>query len=168
MSLVEYFDWAIVEGNAPEMGSYQSWFLTGYDDERSREVIEDLTRRRLLMIFPLSSFDQMLLYLQTAFPKEFRDCRYRIKNEGWTRRKADLSLLESCRDAMKEHGATDYWLLELADRQLSRLLEENVGPGSEVDRRVAELRKANRSSSYLASRIRARLRRRLIRVANRL
>lgn len=169
MSLVEYFDWSIVDGNAPEMANYQSWFLTGYYDERSRELIDELTRRRGLMIFPLSRFEEMLIYLQTAFPNEFRDCRYTVKNWGRTRKNmVQGTLPESRVAAMKEYAVHDYWSLDVAHRQLNKLLEEHVGSREEIERRLNQLRQSNRSPPSLMGKVRAKIRRKLIRLANRL
>jgi len=169
MSLVEYFDWSVVDGNAPEIANYQSWFLTGYHDERSREVIDALTRRRWLMVFPLSRFDEMLIYLQARFPNEFRDCRYSVKNWGRTRQKMAHSTLPETRvQAMKEYAAHDYRLLDVAHRQLNQLLCEYVGSTEEIKRRLNQLRKSNRSLLPVMGKIRVKLRRRLIRLAHRL
>lgn len=164
LSLTEYFEWAIVDGNAPEMANYQTWFLTGHANEDGLMLAEQRIRNGQLLAFPLSRFDEALVWLSKSQPERFSDCSYARKNVRFRAGEEDHQQEAlQISDLIKEYDQFDCKLIELADCQLNDLLSNSFESSEDVELELEQLRRRNASVEK-----RERRKRRLARIADKL
>lgn len=145
LSLNEYFQWAIVDGNSPEMANFQTWVLTGFATEKGLQLAEERIRSRELLAFPLSRIDEALVWLKRTQPQRFSDCSYFRQNVRYKVKEDDRQKeITKVREAIREYDQVDRRLLELANQQLDRLVAEAFSSRSDFDLEVEQLRRSNR------------------------
>jgi len=123
-SLQEWLEWCLKEQNRPGYADGQSRFLlagssiVSDDPEKARERLTAILEDPRIMVFPLSRLDDVLRYLQAAYPDTFRDCTYERLNVSPRNEKTSTPT----KDFLREYTRLDYWLLERAHEKLDQWL----------------------------------------------
>lgn len=108
MSLPEYTEWALKDGNQKMYINGQTRFISG----GSLDLINSAVKDKRLILFPLSRIRESFITLAHQFPEVFIDTRFVIKNIS----KKDQNLPNNFRENVLPYVEEDMRLLELAEQ----------------------------------------------------
>lgn len=103
--------------------------------------IAQLVERRKLFLFPMKRFDEMMCFLERTWPEDFTDCAYAGHENRST---YDHTLTAAIRQKLGRLSALppiqkDNRLLDLADRELTRMIAASSGGAEGFYRHLRDL-----------------------------
>lgn len=165
LSLEEYFEYAIVEGNHSHYIDWQYHLLTGRGlpeaDRPGMEEIEKMVKDRRLLLFPTKAFDSACVLLGKLHPGLFRSTWYHRRNIS----KKDQPEPPGLRERFREYAPRDFDILELAGNQHKELVEEFFPNEGDHEAAMEKFRR-NGKRSRLIHAPRALTKRMLLKIAN--
>jgi hypothetical protein len=145
---VDYFEYAVVDGNHPHYCTWQSNLLRWRKGDEEALNFDDLKQRiRLdeLYMFPTAGFDTSCILLQRLHPELFSGTWYKRKNVS----KKDQKIPDGLRERFSAYSTEDYELLELARAQTDRLISKVFIDESDQKNALAAFHARNRWKSRI-------------------
>ncbi len=137
LSLEEYFDYALVQGNYPHYLDWQYHLLTGRGlpegDRPDMERIAALVAERRLLLFPTKAFDSACVLLSKRHPDLFPSIWYHRRNVSTK----DQAITPGLRERFQPYAQKDLQVVALAEKQHRELVTESFPVEGEHEAAIA-------------------------------